>query len=346
MTTPKNVEGSPPDEGSAYKGGGSHIKYSISDMNDLLISTALRIQDADRAREELVAVVKEAFLAKFGAQLAKLDAQIEKAEAKLQKLGTNLKQAELDYSRTLPKLPSSRANQGRDAEDYIEEPVVDWQFRHKVEAVLVSIALFVSTLASLLTAEANLVGSGVQIFLDNPPLAWTMAALAPLSGFAIKTIYESLPGGWPSQTFKFALITAMVVSIVLWLLLYAQSYHGLSPDISFGGVFDAPSAWDQIRDTAFVAISLTTEVLIGAVLAVRLTVIAGCYSPDYSKDNPAFFRLEKKVEGLTKLQEELDEAHAEMIGQRAEYGHCLTLQIQTLTLAHDGRRGASSTPIL
>ncbi|PHQ70780.1 MAG: hypothetical protein COB93_04625 [Sneathiella sp.] len=339
--------GTPPTQGEGvYKGVGSHIKHSIEDVAGVILATALRIPNAAKASKQLTNLTFAAFKAKFGRRMAELDQQISHLKSEHAETLNWLQQVRIRLPQTRERLPACRANHGLEEGQMVEVTFEGWQVRHKIEAIVLLLAMAVAIGASLLTAHANLTGSGIQVFKDNPLLPWSMAALAPLSGIAVKTIHEYLRTDWAIKTFTILLIAAMLTSIGLWIFLYSDIYHGLSSQITIGDLFDKPSLWDQIRDTAFVIVSLTTEILIGAALALRLSIIAGRYSPDYSHPNTEFLRLQKREKLLEKNSTEQATTLARLEGERAEYGGSLELQIQILTLAHDGRRAQADITTL
>ncbi|MEP4193239.1 MAG: hypothetical protein ABJN51_19260, partial [Sneathiella sp.] len=308
------------------------------EKKNVLIETALLIPDADAAAEQISRLVKAAFQAKFGKKMIALEEKIKRFQKIHDLYEEELRNVRGHLKQTRKVLPSCRANRDLDDRDMVEVPFSHWQVRHQVEAIILLVTMLFAVLASLLTAHANLTGSGLQVFIDNPLLAWSMAALVPLSAIAVKTIHAYLHTGWAIKTFIFVLTASMLVSIGLWIILYADMYHGLSPALSVGGLLDDPSLWDQFRDTAFIVLSLTTEVLIGTCLGLRLSIIAGNYSPDYFYPNPEYQVLSNQKTTLEKKFEIHARELEDLKGDYAEYESSLALQIEILLIAHAGRR--------
>lgn len=332
--------------GSGFKGVGSHIKYSIDEIFETVIQTALRIVDPEAARERLNALVSSAFGAKFGSEMGRLDVQIAHQQTEHDATQADLKGARKRLLQTPEWLPASRANQGLDVKDHVETRFRHWQFRHQLGAITIFILLALALCASALSAHANLVGTGVQVFLDNPVLPWSMAALAPMSGLAIKTMLSHLRRDGAKAVFTFVLLTATGLSIIVWLVLFSTNYHGLSADTALGGLFDEPTFWDELRDTGFVAATLSTEILIGAVLALRLEKIAVNYAPNYWLQNHEFESLSRRIDLLIKRASAQAEELAQLKGTRLEYSESFNLQIEIALLAHDGRRAQFTQPTL
>ena len=313
-------------------------------LNDLpkYVSTALLIPDDEVAKEHLVIAVQSAFYA----VLSPLSSKIDRTRKQSQSAEAELEEVKAERKATSKKTPSWRGNQGKDDAEMIEADFSEWQSRHKVEAILLMLVILIAAAASFITAYTNLIGSGVVVFLDNPLLPASMASLAPLCGFAIKSVNGFLRSGWQTRSYIFSLVSAMMVSVVLWIVLYADSYHGLSPNAFGGGFLDDASWWDGIRDTIFIIVSLSTEILIGAVFALRLTIIAGRYSPDYSHPNQDYVELENREtvleKRLPKLVAELDALTDEQGKFEAE----LKGYINTALMMFESRRGQPTPPTL
>ncbi|SFO40806.1 hypothetical protein SAMN04488056_105251 [Cohaesibacter marisflavi] len=322
------------------------LKGFVLDELKTYVMTALLLKDDEVARTHLIQSVQSAFNAAFGGVLASLKSQVARKEKQVQSAQAELEEVKAELRTTSKQTASWRGNQGRDEADMIEAEFCEWQSRHRVEATILLIVTMMAAVASFITAYTNLVGSGVVVFLDNPLLPASMAALAPLCGFAIKSVHGFLRSGWQTRSYIFSLVSAMLVSVCLWIVLYAGSYHGLSPNALSGGFLDDASWWDGVRDTIFIIVSLSTEILISAVFALRLTIIAGRYSPDYFRPNQDFIDLEKRESALEKhllkLEDELDDLIAEHCRLEAE----LEGYINTALLMFEGRRGQPTPSIL
>ncbi|TLP43451.1 hypothetical protein FDK21_18035 [Cohaesibacter sp. CAU 1516] len=325
---------------------GTMLKSFILEQLTLYVTTALQIRDDDTAKSYLMKNVEAAFYAAYMGSLTWLKSKITRKEEQYQFAKTELSDVKAKLRETSEKTPSWRGNRDKDDADMVEAEFCEWQSRHKVEVFILGAATSMAVVASFITAYTNLIGSGVVVFLDNPLLPASMAALAPLCGFAIKSIHGFLRNGWQTRVYIFSLVSAMLVSVCLWILLYANSYHGLSSSVTGGGILDETSWWDQVRDTVFIIVSLSTEILIGAVFALRLTIIAGRYSPDYFHTNQDYVDLKKRESALEKrlpkLEDELDEFLAEQGKLEAE----LAGYINTALLMFEGRRGQPSPSIL
>ena len=322
------------------------LKSFVLDQLNLYVTTAIQIKDDELAKSYLVKSVTSAFNSAFKGRLTWLDYKIKAKETNEKKAEENLESVSDEKDKTDERIPSSRANRDKEDADRVQTYFPDWQHRHKVEYVLLIILIALAVLASFTTAYTNLVGTKIKVFMDYPMLAVSMAMLAPLSAFAIKSIYGFLSNGWPKKTYTFSLVTAMLVSEGLWILLYADSYHGLSPSVSGGGIFEDATLWEQVRDTTFIVVSLTTEILIGAVFAVRYAIIELIYSPDSSYTNERFVALEKREDALTKRLSKLGDELIELRAERAALDAELEGYIQTALLTFEGRRGQTPPAIL
>jgi hypothetical protein len=276
--------------GDQFKGAGSHIKYLIAELISILLATALKILDVDEGHKRLVELMTSGFKAKYGAAMRELELHIARLQAELILVEDERKRVLDDLKHTPKWLSTSKINHGRSDDDHVETTWRDWQGRHKVESLLLALLIPLAATASLLTAKANMEGTGLEIF-QTGPLVWTMAALAPLSGFAIKTMWSHLRREWARKVFTIGLNTLTVIFIFAWVLLYATSYKGMDAGAAMAGLFDDQIWWDQTLPMAFTVMTLLTEISVTSVLAHRLDKLAAYYSPFYWLENPDFLDL-------------------------------------------------------
>ena len=99
--------------GSALKSAGSHIKYSIQDMLEVLIVTALWIADAEQARKRLAALVTAGFGSKFGKFVRELEERIALLQATLDAVLAEIQIVREQLLATPEWVPASKANHGQ-----------------------------------------------------------------------------------------------------------------------------------------------------------------------------------------------------------------------------------------
>lgn len=331
-------------DGVPLKSVGSHMKHSVKELLDLVVGTALRIADPDQAREHLRAVVHAGFDAKYGETTARLDAEIADREDALATAKEELSGIRTKLADTPKYIPTSRENAGQDTKS--EPKFADWQLRHKIGVPILLLLLAGALAASTVTAHANIVGTELPVFLDNPVLPWSMAALAPMSSLAVKTMISSFSSEAAKSVFTGLLIGGTLVAITAWLALFSMTFHGLGTELSVSGLFDEPSPWEAAKDTSFVAAALATEILVGALLALALAKITAIYAPDYQIRNPLFENLTSLAEAKASDVEAMGTALAALKGTRQSYAGSLALQIEIALLAHDGRRAIAAQPTL
>lgn len=333
------------DGGEPFRGAGSRIKELITELKPILLTSALKIQDMDKGRQYLVDLVKTACKSQFGAAMRQLELTIETLKARIAE--TELERAHVrELLEATPQwVPSSKTNHGRSADEHVETGWRDWQARHKVESALILILLPFAVIASLLTAQANLEGTGLPIFQDGF-LVWAMASLAPLSGFAVKTMWSHLHREDFRTVFTLLLNFFAVLSILAWLGLYAANFHGLSSGSVTAGLFDDPTWWDNAKKTGFTIATLLTEILITSVLAHRLDKIAAFYAPNYWLENLECRSLREWLDRVNAEHKRLTAQLIDAEGELAAYSASLEAQIQIALLAYDARRGDRNDPIL
>lgn len=340
-------QGVPPDDArnaSPFLGAGTHITHSISELHNAILGSALRMGDAAEAQKDLETVASSAFEAKYGAQIVWHTERVTHYGEALQGAKATFEALRQRDARTPAWIPANSSHHEGDGDALEEIPFGNWALRHKFEMPLLLAGIGGLFAASMITAQANLAATGLEVFSDYPALSWSMAALAPLTGLAIKTIGSALRSTWSRAAFTMGLSISMVGSFAIWLALYADIYHGLSSTVRLGGLFDEPTLWGKLRETLFTATTISTEVLVASVLAHRATSVAEHYSPDFERRNPEKAPLRKELDAA---KAEVEALFTNLTNEKAalsEFERSRDLTISVLTLAHKGRRGAQSQP--
>ncbi|MEL6313537.1 MAG: hypothetical protein AAFQ60_05755 [Pseudomonadota bacterium] len=335
----------PPEPKRGFLESNDYVKHSIKEQLQIIVLSALRIGDAGKADQILVKLTTQAFWATYGSAHEQVKVELKAVQSELKRV-TDIK----DHVWTLLSscAPEVRVAPGRGAqpEDNAELPISAWQMRDKFEAVVILIILGIALLASLLTAHANLVGTELDVFRQYPLLPWCMASLAPISAVALKTIYAHLTHDLLRAIFVFGLLLSMVISIIIWALLFAINYHGLGTELDIGGLLEDASLWSELKQTGFVVFSLSTEILVGAVLALRLSKIADRYAGDGWQVNREYTKLEQRWKAISSEWQALVVRAGTLTGALSAFDASLGTQIELARLSHEARRGQSDTPIL
>jgi hypothetical protein len=249
-------------------------------MIGVLMATAIKIANVEEGRTRLIDLITAAFMAKFGPAMRALQDAITRLAKQMEHLDQQRAAPAQLLLETPQWIPASKANHGRNQDEHVETKMRDWQRRHFWEAGLILFLIPFAAGASILTAQKNLMATGLPVFLDSPHLAWSMAALAPLSGFAVKTMIANIRNNRLRGLVTVLLYALTVVFVLLWVFLFAVHFSGLTPAPVTDGLFEEQTALNAGLATAFTMTTLVTEVLVMTVLASRLSAIADFYSPN------------------------------------------------------------------
>lgn len=329
-----------------FRNGGDHIRHSIQEIVEKLIATASMLSDAEEGKAKLSRLMEAAFGAKYGKEMAAAKRRVRHLTREYERLVAGYEAAVRTDEETPEWVPASRINHDRDEADHVETPFAEWQARDKVEAGVIALVLPLALSASLMSAHANIVGTGLPVFIENPTAAWTLAAMAPMASVALKSVGKAFSSDRGRAVFRKSLNAAAVVAVVSWIALFAEQFHGFSTDGIGAGLFDDPSPLDRLKETAFVALTLSAEVLIGAVLALRLDSIAATYAPHHSLRNAESESAQKRRADLAQRVEITGAELGAAEGAVAEFDEALALQVNLATLIYDARRARNSTEIL
>ncbi|WP_086930214.1 hypothetical protein [Agarilytica rhodophyticola] len=135
---------------------------------------------------------------------------------------------------------------------------------------------------------ANLLGTGLPIFIDDPSKAKFIALLSVGAAAAIK----NLPSMFKRETEKSLckrVITGITgLSAFAWMALFSAEYNGLSsdlPDLDFSLESNNSGNWLSFTQ-------IFTEVMVSACLFMRVTSILDTYQPPQKRDNTEHGMLE------------------------------------------------------
>lgn len=341
MTKPKRtlIHGSGPGSGGGGEGGAPPT--STSSMISRAVNTALMIEDADQGRTRLLELIAAAFETRNGARRAELQREIARLLAEQAAHDAAQAKVRLDLSATSEWIPASPANRDKTLADHVSTPFSKWYGRDQVETLVLFLLLLVAVCGSAFVTHANLVATGIPIFLEQPLLPWAMAALPLAAAYALKAIGASLRAPAARGLFSALLGGAALASVAVWIALFAERYHGLGAT-GLGDIFGEPSAWESVKQTAFTAVTLTTEMLVSAVIALRLSHIAIRYEPDCWMGDFNHPRLVKHEATLTEAGDALQARLGVAEGELAAIEAALQADLKTAALAYDARRGRSN----
>jgi len=342
----KKAQGVHPEDGAPFKSGALHMLYSIEELIPKLVNTACQVPDVAAGAEYLKRLAESAFMSKHGTEKIQIEADEARATYELE-VGIQALDAARKAERETPEwVQSGKANQDRSDGSKEEIPISDWQYRHKVEGVVLVGLLMIAMTASFVTAYGNLIGTGLPVFLETPLLAAVMSMMAPMAGISVKLFNSYFRTEKGRRKFTLTLNSSTIVLVFVWISLFAEQFHGLSTSVVAGGLFDDPTFWDEIKDTLFVAITLLCEISIGAVIANRLDRIAITYAPDFWSRNPESETLQEHVKTLVKEVNVLNQKFGEASGQLAELEAAQKLSIEIALLVYDARRSRADQPDL
>lgn len=345
-TNAAESSGAPPDQTDPFRSAASHLKQSIDKRIPILVDTAVKNPNVEQGRRELIETVTAHFVGTFGSLWATNAHRKRFLPEELKRVEYERDMVFEELLDTPDTLPTSAANQGAGDDGMIDTPFWKWAMPHQFEALFFGSLIMVAAGASMLTAHANLAGTGLIVFIENPLLPWSMSALAVLSAMAIKTMVSQVENETSRKAFAFWLNALAVLFIILWIWLFADQFHGLSTGPITGGLFDEPSWWDGAKETAFVAVTLATEILIAAVLAQRLGKIVTRYTPDRKIPSPKHQTLSERLDALDLKHRELNEEIGVVDGVLTSLQGSLNGDIHIATTSYDAKRAVEAEPIL
>lgn len=320
-----------------YVSGTVNIDRSIDEVNNKLVDTAALMNDEDQAREHVMQMNEASFMSRHGGKFARVEVKHDQLQRELEQTEAELADARLQKSQTKEWKSCAAVNQTEHEEPKKETPYNGWSLPHRVEVPILIIMMLVALTASYFTAYANLRGSGAPIFIETP-IAWLMAAMAPLAGLTLKLLGNVFTSDLGHRRYTLVLFFTAIFLAVVWAALFALLYHGLSADGLGGDIFAEPTLWDEVKDTAFVFVTILTEIFIGAALASRLDRIARVYAPDHRDRTPDYVNIKQTIAKLEKRERRLNNKLGKLEKKRTPLRSGMQLQSGAAMVAFNSRR--------
>lgn len=313
--------------------GASHLALARVEVDKAVIHAAASLADEEAGQAMVKQAVRAAATSKYGYTPKRLTKEIERLEQRIAETRTDYKENKALLARTPQMVPAAFGN-GDDGRPLREIKPRDWSLQDQLEGTLVFTGGMAALVAALVTTRGNFVGSGLEVFLRDPSLPWLLAIVAPMASLAIKSMVSLFTTAWAKQRHARIVYGATLVSFVGWIGLYAVQFEGLSPEID---IYAEPN---PIVGKAFSALQLSTEVLAGSSLFLRLSQIMARYQPQSEREMPEWLRAkEREAELLTELdQREEDLAHKSAVLAEIEAATEVAESVASLAFAHTRAR--------
>lgn len=166
-----------------------------------------------------------------------------------------------------------------------------WQRVRLSDAIQLALYGSLTVLSMTVSFEnlsANLLGTGMQVFIDDPSKALWISLLAPAAGMAIKNLPNMFKRSSAQSLCKRCIIAVTGISALAWVALFSASFDGLSgnlPDFSdFSLEGDSKGNWLTFTQ-------LFTEIMVSASLFSRFSDILKIYEPETKINNPEIDHL-------------------------------------------------------
>lgn len=193
----------------------------------------------------------------------------------------------------------------------------DWLGKDKFLIIFTGSLLITSMFMGAANVFANLISSGVAVFIEKPMLAYLISALVPIASSAIKFATNFMQYDTSRRRYIQSLFFLTIIVILTWVVVFAFTYAGVSGDIDW-------SQYDEENPTGSILVltQLLAEVLVSSVLFLAVEDIYLRYAPpELIIDNPEYLDVKnariahQKVHNI--LRQERGEKHGQIIALEA-----------------------------
>lgn len=202
-----------------------------------------------------------------------------------------------------------------------------WQFKDQLFMVVTSMALIGALIMGAANVYANLMASGVGIFLTNPYLAIAISLLLPIAATAIKNLSHYIHNPLIRRRYGLAIYGLTLVLLVVWAILFAQSFSGIS------GGFDASALLEESTSSdsgaALVWSQMMLELLMGSALFLTIEEIASKYAPEFYTPNMAHYEAKKAYQTALAAHQKIE---SDYVGK---HGRLVQLYAEQQTFIND-----------
>lgn len=169
------------------------------------------------------------------------------------------------------------------------------QWPLKDRALFIVAILLSVTVVSMGAANvyANLVGSGLPVFVDTPALALLLTAIVPSSAFVLHSAYRFLQNERSRTIYARMMFGTTAVLILAWTLSFADQFANVSNSISFD------LEGNSHGGSLFVWLQLASEISLGSALGLIADDIATKHTPGRYQRTAEY----QEVESALKTQE-------------------------------------------
>lgn len=255
-------------------------------------------------------------------ELPDLDARYKASKAKLAKLDEAVDSTP-QYIKTCAEYTGKESAQVRFS---------GWQSPDKVSFIFLNVALIIALFMSWANVDANLLSSGVPIFIEQPWIAWFLSLLAPAASIALKFTSGFFDYYRTKRRYTLFIFLLTALSFLAWVILFSMNYSGVSSGIDWNSFGEGSTSGSLL-----VGVQLFTEILVAAALFLAAQDIAIKYSPDLFTESLAHTNAvnarDRHLKTHIPLRDERNTKHARFTQLNAERKASINEQVVAYTAA-------------
>jgi len=194
-----------------------------------------------------------------------------------------------------------------------------WQWALKDGLAYIITLIFMVTVMAMGGANvfAILMSSGNEVFLENPTLAITIAALMPAASHVLKSFTSLIKLDQIRERYTMVIFALATITTFVWIILFATTYEGISSGIDLDKMLEPDSS--GAANTWMTACQLLGEFFISAALGIHAANIGAKYGSPRIADS-----IERAARDLAVLSFEPEykktaDRYAELSGQNATF---------------------------
>jgi len=247
----------------------------------------------------------------------------ERYGAEHQRIKVWLKEAEQEYQQSLAEI--TRLKQERDQTDKfkaVDDPnnrIPVWKWPMKDMFTYVMTLSFMATVMAMGGANvyAILMSSGNPVFLEQPGLAITIAALMPAASYVLKGFTSLIKLDELRKRYTLSIFSLATLTTFIWIILFATTFDGISSGFDMDSLLEADAT--NTASKWMTACQLLGEFFISAALGIHAANIGAKYGEPRIADNTERAARDQAVHAATPEHKKISDRYADLKGQDAMF---------------------------
>lgn len=230
------------------------------------------------------------------------------------------REAEKKLANTPQAIPSARTTEEC-------RPFSDWNWLEKAKVGSLVAMLLVLLPAAVYNVFGNLMAAQNPVFLQHPEIAFALSMLLLPAAFAFKCFAQLFAHAMSKKRYHMGLYAVAGVSVLLWIIEFSQTFHGLSDGAA------SEIVWSEVTGSSsgsawLTFLQLLLETSLSAALFLSIEQVFEGFNGPREIENPVVALLEKQIDRSFQEEQRIEALLAQAEGNLNRIAHARKSVIQ------------------